>query len=308
MRYGIILGFCFLIISITAVSQESAFEVLILGTAQDGGYPQANCSKSCCTEVYESKNEGSYVTSLALIDKSSSKVWLFDCTPDFSKQLDLLSRHFDRKNYSIEAIFLTHAHIGHYLGLAQLGREVMGYKAMPIYAMPRMKRFLQNNGPWNQLVELNNIEIRGLNNNELIEINEDITVTPILVPHRDEYSETVGFSISSQNKSLLFIPDIDKWSKWDHDLTAQIQQNAYVLIDGTFYSEKELPGRSMKDIPHPSVLESMTVLNELPFEDKNKVYFIHMNHSNPLLRDTEERKSLKEKGFNVAKQGLVLEL
>lgn len=308
MKYGLLFGFWLLIVSFEVISQESTFEVFVLGTAQDGGYPQANCQKECCTQVYELKNEGRLVTSLALIDKSGNKVWLFDCTPDFPKQLDLLSRHFDGKNYSIEAIFLTHAHIGHYLGLAQLGREVMGYKSMPVYAMPRMKNFLENNGPWNQLVELKNIEIMELNTNEFIELNEGITVTPIMVPHRDEYSETVGFSIRSKNNSLLFIPDIDKWSNWDLDLNNQIQQNTYVLIDGTFFSENELPGRSLAEIPHPTVLESMTVLNELPIEEKNKVFFIHLNHSNPLLRDTEERKSVKEKGFNISRQGLVLEL
>ena len=32
------------------------------------------------------------------------------------------------------------------------------------------------------------------------------SVTPIQVPHRDEYSETAGYIIKGKNKKALFIP------------------------------------------------------------------------------------------------------
>ena len=296
--------FFLILLGLQGFTQISSYEVLILGTAQDGGYPQANCQKSCCVAV----SKASYVTSLALIDKKNNKVWLVDCSPDFPDQLNLISEYFEHDKFSIEGIFLTHAHIGHYLGLAQLGREVMGYTAMPVYAMPLMASFLQYNGPWSQLVSLNNIEVVGLDNNKAVAISNEVSITPIIVPHRDEYSETVGFRIKGKEKSLLFIPDIDKWDRWDDDLITHVQQSDYALIDATFYSEKELPGRSMEDIPHPSVLESMEELNDLSKEERSKVHFIHMNHTNPLLRETQERKKVLSEGYNVAAQGMVLQL
>ena len=58
-----------------------------------------------------------------------------------------------------DGIFLTHAHIGHYIGLMYLGKEAMNADQVPVYAMTRMKGFLIQNGPWSQLLKINNIRI-----------------------------------------------------------------------------------------------------------------------------------------------------
>lgn len=291
-----------------AFSQESNLEVLILGAAQDGGYPQAGCKKTCCKDVIDQKTEGSFIVSIAIIDKETNNVWLVDCTPDFSQQMRLVSTYMNERDFTLDGIFLTHAHIGHYLGLSQLGREVMGTHSIPAYAMPKMREFIKHNGPWNQLVDLRNIELRDLNEGEPVGLIDGLSVTPFLVPHRDEYSETVGYYIRTKDKSLLYIPDIDKWTRWDRDLSEEIQQVDYALIDATFYSKDELPGRNLEDIPHPTVIESMELLQGLSPDERKKVHFIHMNHSNPILRESDERNRVLNSGFNIGKQGKVLEL
>jgi hypothetical protein len=53
---------------------------VILGIAQDGGYPQAGCLRNCCKNLTQKKH---FVTSLAVVDRKHSRRWLFDCTPDF---------------------------------------------------------------------------------------------------------------------------------------------------------------------------------------------------------------------------------
>src|SRR5207253_749477 len=124
----------------------------------------------------------------------SRQRWLIDATPDFPSQLRTLDEAAPRAANAplLDGILLTHAHIGHYLGLAQLGREVLGAHAIRVYAMPRMRAFLEANGPWDQLVRLHNIELTPLTAGVEVALNERIAITPLVVPHRDEYSETVG--------------------------------------------------------------------------------------------------------------------
>ena len=86
-----------------------------------------------------------------------------------------------------------------------------------------MYSFLENNAPWSQLVNLKNIQLNPLQNNKYVEPLKNLKITPILVPHRDEFSETVGYEIKGPNKTILFIPDIDKWGKWNQNLLDKIK-------------------------------------------------------------------------------------
>jgi pyrroloquinoline quinone biosynthesis protein B len=276
--------------------------VLILGVAQDGGYPQAGCKKTCCMSVWEHKVPKQTVSCIALIDPISQEKWMFDATPDFAEQIYLLNKTTQNQK-NINGIFLTHAHIGHYTGLMYLGRETMGAKNMKVFAMPKMKSFLENNGPWNQLVSLQNVDIQAIEEDMPVVLNERIKVIPFRVPHRDEFSETVGYKIITQNKTLIFIPDIDKWQKWNQSLVDVVKANDILLLDGTFYQDGEI-ARPMSEVPHPFISETMDILKTLPSAQKNKVRFIHLNHTNPVLqRNSKERKELIKSGFGVVGVG-----
>ena len=243
-----------------------------------------------------------------MIDPLGNKKYLFEATPDFPAQFYKLEMEAPSGRYELAGVFLTHAHIGHYTGLMFLGHEVMGASGVPVYAMPRMTRYLEENGPWSQLVSFNNIELTPLKNNQVVSF-DSLRVTAFLVPHRDEYSETVGFRIDGPNKSAIFIPDINKWSEWQTDLAELVKTVDYALIDATFFADGELPGRDMSKVPHPFVTESMELLGELPAKDRAKIWFIHMNHTNPLLNpDSAESKSVQSRGFNIAVEGMRLTL
>lgn len=283
-------------------NNQSPF-LVVLGIVQDGGYPHAGCKKECCMKYYEGKEKRHFVSCLALVDPITNQRWLFDCTPDFIFQLHELDSIYPVNDVGISGILLTHAHIGHYTGLMYLGREAMNTKNIPVYAMPRMREFLRNNGPWSQLVSLKNIEIHNLTKDSAIYLNDKIWVTPFIVPHRDEYSETVGFRISTKKMNVIFIPDIDKWEKWSSDIIKTVQKNDLLFIDGTFFKEGELPGLKMKEVPHPFIAETMSLLAGLPDKDKQKVYFIHMNHTNPaLIRDSSAIKEIEGNHFHVARE------
>ena len=280
--------------------------VVVLGTLQDGGSPHMGCQKDCCKVIDPNKK----VVSLGLIDPVSKKKFLFEATPDFVAQTKALNSLLPSSSEKTpDGIFITHAHMGHYAGLMFLGREAMNSKAVPVYAMPKMKNFLENNGPWSQLVTLNNIRINPLSEGKWENISPSLKVKAILVPHRDEFSETVGFIIEGPQKKLLFIPDIDKWEKWKTDIVSLIKQVDHALIDGTFFSAAEVGNRNIAEIPHPLVQESMQLFDTLPAKEKEKIMFIHFNHTNPLLNEqSEEAKLVKSKGFRIAEMNFRIKL
>ncbi len=275
--------------------------VLVLGIAQDAGYPQAGCEKQCCLAIKNGESKTELVSCIGIVDQSTKQFWIIDATPDFPKQLDLIQQQSGISLKGFSGIFLTHAHIGHYTGLMHLGREAMGAKNQKVYCMPRMKNFLENNGPWSQLVKLKNINIQSIQSDSAIVLNKNLKLTPMSVPHRDEYSETVGYRIEGTKESLIFIPDIDKWDRWDQDIVDQINNTSYSLLDGTFYKNGELPNRDMSEIPHPFIEESMNHLINISTEKKRSVHFIHLNHTNPLLRkSSKEYIEFKKSDFQVA--------
>lgn len=289
---------------ITRAQQAGKAGIIILGIAQDGGYPHLGCNKQCCKLAWDDQNRKRYVVALALTDPVHKKWWLLEATPDIKEQLHYFqSLTNGQYNYLPEGIFITHAHIGHYTGLMQLGKEVMGTNNVPVYVLPKMKVYLETNGPWSQLVSQHNIQINSLTAELPVELSPGISIQAFTVPHRDEYSETAGFRIVTPNKHYLFIPDINKWNKWDRDIIKLVDSSDIALLDGTFYNGTELPGRNIKDVPHPFVTETMQLFHNQTQTLNKKVWFIHLNHTNPLLWDKQSRESVIRAGYNLAQQG-----
>ena len=276
--------------------------VVVLGIAQDGGLPHALCEKDCCREAFEDPAKRRRVAALGIVDPAVGKCWLVDATPDLPVQLHALQE--GEAPPELAGVLLTHAHIGHYTGLMFLGREVAGASDVGVYAMPRMQKVLSNGAPWDQLLRLENIRLEPMQAGRPFALSPSVEITPLSVPHRDEYSETVGFVIKGPERSVVFIPDIDKWGSWSMDIVTVIRANDYAFLDGTFYGDGEVPGRAMSEIPHPFIVESMDTFSILTPGERARVHFIHLNHSNPVLQDGSDAcKRVEDAGFRLAKRG-----
>jgi pyrroloquinoline quinone biosynthesis protein B len=273
----------------------SPVEAIVLGVAQDGGVPHLGCSQDLCRRARRDPALRRSVASLGLIDSSAGKRFVIDATPDFGIQVDRLDGLPD-------AILLTHAHIGHFLGLAQLGREVLNARRVPVYCTPSMGRFLRDNRPWSRLVATENIEIREIEPGVEFELTAQLHATAMRVPHRDEDSDTVAFLIRGPSRKLLWLPDIDKWEKWDRQIEDVVRSVDIAFLDGTFFSADEIPGRSIADIPHPLVPETVDRLATAAVPP-GRVCFVHLNHTNRLYWDKAAVASLARRGFCVAKEG-----
>jgi pyrroloquinoline quinone biosynthesis protein B len=294
----------------TPVWPLPTISLIILGTIQDAGSPQAACRKACCKDLFVHPDPLRKVVSLGIIDPENKKNYLLEATPDIAVQMHNLflhARHYDKE--IPDGIILTHAHIGHYSGLMYLGRESINTDKTNVFCMPGMKRFLETNGPWSQLVDQKNISLQLLTANQYQVLGNNLKIKPLVVPHRDEFSETVGYIIEGPDKKALFIPDIDKWEKWETNIIKAIGQVDYAFIDGTFYDGNEINNRPISEIPHPFITESMRLFKNLPKSEKNKIYFIHFNHTNPVLDpNSPASKLVLENGFKIARMNQVLAL
>ena len=286
----------------------------VLGTAQDGGFPHAGCACDRCDLAREQPEVARHVASLAIVIPAEGSVYLVDATPDLRIQLDMLSdvrdAPDDRADRSpVDGVLLTHAHIGHYLGLADFGFEALSTSELPVYCTPRMARFLRKNGPWSQLVSKENISIREVKPQSSFELGGGVAVRALTVPHRDEYSDTVAFRIEGPGKSVLYVPDTDAWEKWDPPFLEQLEGVDVALLDATFYSAGELPGRAIEEIPHPLVESTMDLLADRVQAGALEVWFTHLNHSNPMLRHgSEAARKVRERGFGTLEDGQEISL
>ncbi|HEY3203671.1 MAG TPA: MBL fold metallo-hydrolase [Thermoanaerobaculia bacterium] len=271
-------------------------EAVVLGIVQDGGVPHAGCQQPLCVEARRNPERRRLVASLGLLDPPAGKRFLVDATPNFGEQMERLGGLPD-------GILLTHAHIGHYLGLAQLGREVLSAHRVPVYGTPSMAKFLRENRPWSRLVAYENIVIREIEPGVEFALTPNLHVTAIRVPHRDEDSDTVAYLVRGPRRRLLWLPDIDKWEKWDRKPEQLLEDPALIaFLDGTFFAADEIPGRAIADIPHPLVPETIARL-EGKIATQGRLFFVHLNHTNRLLWDRKVEEDLEKRGFAVAKEG-----
>ena len=286
------------------VEPRCTVELVVLGVAQDGGAPQIGNSDD---PAWQTPSLRRLATSLGVVNRDSGGRFLFEATPDMREQLYRLDQVMvTDARPGLDGVFLTHAHMGHYTGLMFLGFESMGARDVPVYAMPDMANFLFTNGPWDQLVRYDNIELERLEDGLAVEL-EGLSVTPFLVPHRQEYTEVVGYRIEGPDRSALFLPDIDSWEEWDEagtrieDMIASVD---VAYLDATFFANGEIPGRDMSGFPHPFIAHSMARFADLPELEKSKIRFIHFNHTNPVrFPDAPERQQVTEAGYALADEG-----
>ncbi|MBX7078131.1 MAG: MBL fold metallo-hydrolase [Nannocystaceae bacterium] len=300
----------------TAPQAVTGPRVRVLGIAQDGGLPHAGCSCDRCVAAARDPARASFVSSAAVIVPAPQHdaVFVLDATVDFREQLALLRDVRDDPpggvdRAPLDGVLLTHAHVGHYLGLAFLGFEAIATRELPVFATPRLATYLRDNGPWAQLVAQRNITLVETTPGTASPLAADVSATPWRVPHRDEYSDTVAYELAGPHHRVLFLPDTAPWRRWDSDPLPLFDRVDVALVDGTFYAADELPGRNLDDIGHPLMVETMDLLQSRVDAGRLAVWFIHVNHSNPALEpDSAARREIERRGFALATTGLELAL
>lgn len=278
----------------------------ILGSGQDGGLPQLGARIAADAAARLDPLAVRLGPSIALL-AADGRCFLVDVSPDIKEQEARLLRlpaYAARAQHNpFDGVLLTHAHMGHYLGLAHFGREAAHTRELPVWCTPKMAEFLRGNAPWDQLVSLRNVELRELAPPASVQPWPGLEVRPIPVPHRGEYTDTVGVSI---NNTVLYVPDIDSWAAWPA-CREEVRKHRVCILDATFYSPAELPGRNLKEISHPFIEDTLQF-----FADEVKgrrIILTHFNHSNPVCDPgSPQAKRVIESGFELAQEMTRIEL
>lgn len=298
-----------------AAGPAEDLQALVLGTAQDAGFPQVGCYTERCDRgrALHAAGRGRYAASLALVDPAGERFHLVDATPDITRQIDLVDDPAFRRRAGerrpFDGIFLTHAHIGHYAGLALLGNEGLGIRDTPVYCTAAMARFLEANQPWRFLVDQGRIVPTPLAPDRWHRIDASLEVQLWPVPHRDEFADTVAFVFRGPSRSLLYVPDIDDWDRWPRGVVGSVASVDIALVDGSFWSLEELPGRSMDDLPHPLMGVTMDRLQEVADAGRTRIVFTHLNNSNPALDEGGPQEAeIRRRGFEIAREGMRIPL
>ncbi|MHC4971463.1 MAG: MBL fold metallo-hydrolase [Planctomycetota bacterium] len=232
----------------------------VLGVAQDAGVPHTGCS---CPRCERHRAAPLHPACLGLVGQ---RTYLVDATPALPEQIRMLPAF-------PSAVLLTHTHMGHVAGLLQLGEEACDAEDVVVHGPPGVAAFLRDNEPWSRLVERRNIRLAPTEPAKTVQLEEGLAVDSFPVRHRG--LDTVGYFVKGPRRTLLYLPDIDRW---DIDLPALLRRCDLALLDGSFYSRDELPRQT--EIPHPPITDTLDMLAP---EEAAKVRFTHFNHTNPVL-------------------------
>ncbi len=274
---------------------------VVLGIAQDGGVPHPGCDCQTCLTFSTTGNQLS-PASIGVID--GDELHLIDVSRDLNRQLRMLPK----KGCKVTDVWLTHGHLGHVDGIGLFGREAMGAKGIRIHASDSMMKLIEGTPRWKTMIDDGILIPCPFKGNMKIQTSQSLSITPVQVPHRDEWTDTHAFIIRGPSKSILHLPDHDTWKetlemvgmKTIHEWFHSLEVDTF-LIDGTFWSSDEL--EHQKNVPHPPVLDTLQRLG-MKRDNAMDIRFIHLNHTNPLLNpESKETKHLKDSGWSLVNEG-----
>lgn len=271
--------------------------LVVLGSGQDGGSPQVGRGVGTGPDR---------TASCVAIAVDGGPLVLFDATPDLRVQDARLRAmgHRAQGGNPYDAVFITHAHMGHYAGLVHFGKEAAATERMPLVAPASVVGFLSENQPWRALLDAGRLAPISAEDGPVR--FGPLLVEGIPVPHRSEFGSTVGYSVSVDSEPwILYVPDIDSWKAWSA-AEGVLGSHRICLLDAAFGSPDELPGRDISKIPHPFVSDTITRFADLA--NGRRMILTHMNHSNTLAEPASDLSiAAARAGFEVARDGLTIE-
>jgi len=294
--------------------------IRVLGSAAGGGFPQWNCGCPNCRGVRTETIKATARTQESVAISADGERWfLLNASPEIRQQLESFPPlHPKRPRHSpVEAIVLTNGDLDHCLGLLSLRES----HPLTVYATERVRRgFSEANVLYRTLERFaDQVTWRTLKIGSEDALTDDLTIEAVPVPGKPpihlegrfapDPEDNVGVRVREirTGKILAYFSSVGGVSP---AVQRAVTDADCVFFDGTFWSEDELPklglgdkrARDMAHAPLGGVEGSLATLGALRARRR---ILIHLNNTNPLLRDdSPERADVAARGWDVAYDGL----
>ncbi|MBX3300662.1 MAG: pyrroloquinoline quinone biosynthesis protein PqqB [Nitrospira sp.] len=301
--------------------------IRVLGSAAGGGFPQWNCACVNCNGMRNGLISARPRTEESIGLSAGDGDWfLVNASPDIRAQIESFAPLHPHRSRSspIHAILLTNGDLDHCLGLLSLREN----HRLVLYATDSVRRgFTEGNVLYRTLQRFaEQVTWRTLK----LDVEEPLlssdgkpsglTVTAVAVPGKlpihleglvasGEADVNVGlrFRQSTDRGALAYFPAVGRITS---AVLNALDEADCVMFDGTFWSSDELsaPGfleKSAEALAHWPVgglQGSLAMLSEIAARRR---VFIHINNTNPMLReDSCERTLVEAAGWEVAWDGM----
>lgn len=312
--------------------------IRVLGAAAGGGFPQWNCGCPNCRGVRAGQIRATPRTQESVAVSADGERWfLLNASPEIRQQLESFSGLHPKapRHSPVDAIVLTNGDLDHTLGLLSLRES----HPLVVYATERVRRgFTEGNVlyrtlerfpvqvTWRTLQPGREVALAGVDGQGSGLLVEAVAVPgklPIHLEHglergrehpgAGEAGDNIGLKIreASTGRRLAYFPAAG-------GLTAEVRKALAdadcVFFDGTFWSSDELPALGLgtkraEDMAHLPVGGEAGSLAALRGLSAPRRIYIHINNTNPLLRDDSmERKEAEAAGWEIAADGMEVRL
>ncbi|HSY08144.1 MAG TPA: pyrroloquinoline quinone biosynthesis protein PqqB [Steroidobacteraceae bacterium] len=305
-------------------------KIKVLGSAAGGGFPQWNCGCPNCRGVRRGELKARARTQESLAVSADGDNWfLLNASPEIRAQIEAFPRLHPRgpRDSPIAGILITNGDLDHCLGLLSLRES----QPLQIFATERVRRgFSEANALYATLERFaGQTTWRTLSLGEEQELKfldgrtSGLEVQPLAVPGQPPLhlrgrfapspEDNVGLRIRDRanGRAMIYLSGVAAVTA---EVLAGIDGAQCVFFDGTFWAADELitlglGDKRAEDMAHLPIGGASGSLARLANIHVARRYFIHINNTNPILReDSAEHAAVEAAGWRVAYDGLELEL
>lgn len=302
----------------------------VLGSAAGGGFPQWNCNCPNCRGVRDGSLPCRSRTQSSIAISGDYRHWfLFNASPDIRNQIQafpLLQPQDGVRSTPIQGIILSDAELDHTLGLLSLreSRSLRVYTTKWVYtALTEWNPLLRTLSRYcavewipvqlQEMLPLCNADgsDSGLRCQAFTTLSTKKVAFAAESPASPE--AVVGYRISDlrTGRTLVYMPAVQELQA---EVRGQLQDCTCLLVDGTCWYDDELvrlgiSGKTARSMGHLPIAGEGGSLEQLSTLSMNRVVYIHLNNTNPLLiENSSERQIVESEGIEVAFDGMEMEI
>lgn len=303
-------------------------QILVLGSAAGGGFPQWNCNCEMCAGVRKEEIRAQPRSQSSIAVSKNGVDWaLINASPDIRQQLlanPPLQPARAKRDTGIRAVVLMDSQIDHTTGLLTL-RE--NQDALQLYCTAMVHQDLTSGFPvinmlehycgveWHEIdLDREEFSVRGVDGISFRAVPLSSKAPPYS-PHRNDPhpGDNIGLLIedTESGSKAFYAPGLAAVSE---DLVPYMEAADCLLVDGTCWTNDEMKQRGVGtklalDMGHLPQSGDDGMMAQLERFGRQRRILIHINNTNPILHeDSPERAQLDAAGIEVARDGMTLEL